>query len=475
MLNFGKGRETDKLLDSLAELKKTDYSKNPKLMDIYRRVSKGREQFEVVMDKDIQAVMQISSLDLTLNHHTDSMIQISHSVADATGIIKDAAAESSNVAEQVNGQHEDLTRTIIQASEDTDEVYRKIEEGQKELSSIRDLSRETIHESRQMQRDMDTLLEVIKHMNEAISGINAISSQTNLLALNASIEAARAGEAGRGFAVVAEEIRQLAEETQKMTANMDQFVKRIKDASEQSSKSVTQTINDLGIVTDKIQNVWEINNENQKHVARVNDSISSLAAVSEEISSSMAEMETQAVNIKEQCEHLDEDTKGLRVISKNLKEAVKPVITIEKVLDEAAKQMGDMTDDAFFRMEFSEFMKYMDTAIEAHKTWLGNLDRMVKEQTFIPVQLDARKCGFGHFYYSMTPKTPEIREIWVTVEEKHKKLHSYGNDVKKAILDGDYSKAQKYSDEAKAYSKQLIADLEKMKAIARSKSSKYRN
>ena len=165
MLNFGKGRETDKLLDSLAELKKTDYSKNPKLMDIYRRVSKGREQFEVVMDKDIQAVMQISSLDLTLNHHTDSMIQISHSVADATGIIKDAAAESSNVAEQVNGQHEDLTRTIIQASEDTDEVYRKIEEGQKELSSIRDLSRETIHESRQMQRDMDTLLEVIKHMN----------------------------------------------------------------------------------------------------------------------------------------------------------------------------------------------------------------------------------------------------------------------------------------------------------------------
>ena len=256
---------------------------------------------------------------------------------------------------------------------------------------------------------------------------------------------------------------------------MDQFVKRIKDASEQSSKSVTQTINDLGIVTDKIQNVWEINNENQKHVARVNDSISSLAAVSEEISSSMAEMETQAVNIKEQCEHLDEDTKGLRVISKNLKEAVKPVITIEKVLDEAAKQMGDMTDDAFFRMEFSEFMKYMDTAIEAHKTWLGNLDRMVKEQTFIPVQLDARKCGFGHFYYSMTPKTPEIREIWVTVEEKHKKLHSYGNDVKKAILDGDYSKAQKYSDEAKAYSKQLIADLEKMKAIARSKSSKYRN
>ncbi len=475
MLNFGKGRETDNLIDSLAELKKTDYSKNPKLMDIYRRVSKGREQFEIVMDKDIQAVMQISSLDLALSHHTDNMLRISEDVAGATEIIKDTAEESSNVAGQVNEQHEDLTRTIIQASEDTDEVYKKIEEGQKELSAIRDLSRETIRESRQMQKDMDTLLEVIKHMNEAISGINAISSQTNLLALNASIEAARAGEAGRGFAVVAEEIRQLAEETQKMTANMDQFVKRIQDASEQSSKSVTRTINDLGTVTEKIQNVWAINDANQRHVAKVNDSISSLAAVSEEISSSMTEMETQTVNIKEQCAHLDIDTKELRTISKSLKEAVKPVVAIEKVLDEAAKQMGDMTDDAFFRMEYSEFMKYMDTAVAAHKAWLGNLERMVTEQTIIPLQLDAKKCGFGHFYYCMTPKTPEIREIWITVEEKHKKLHNYGNDVKKAILDCDYSKAKKYSDEAHAYSKELIADLEKMKAIAKSKSSKYEN
>ncbi len=472
---FGLGKGKQNLIDAVAELKSADYSKEPKLGSIYNRLARGRKQFEIVMDKDIQAVMQISSLDLTLNHHTDSMVCVSENVANATNIIKDAATESSNVASQVNEQHEDLTRTIIQASENTDEVYKKIEQGQNELSSMRDLFGQTIKESKEMQKDMNTLLEVIQHMNEAISGINSISSQTNLLALNASIEAARAGEAGRGFAVVAEEIRQLAEETQKMTANMDEFVKKIKGASEQSNRSVTQTISDLGVVTEKIKNVWAINKENQKHVFNINNSISSLAAVSEEISSSMAEMEEQAVNIKEQCHQLDVETKELRFISKNLKEAVKPVVTIEKVLDEAAKQMGDMTDDAFFRMEFSEFMKYMDSAIEAHKAWLANLERMVTERTIMPIQLDAKKCGFGHFYYSMTPKTPEIREIWVKVEEKHKKLHNYGNSVKKAILDEDYTAAKKYSDEAQVYSKELIADLEKMKAIARSKSSKYKN
>ena len=467
MLKFGNRKE--KLVESVAQLKNVDYSTNPQLEDIYKRLIKGRQQFEVVMDKDIQAVMQISSLDLTLTHHTNNLFEVSNEVATATEIIKDAASESSVVAGQVNGQHEDLTHTIVRASEDTDEVYKKIELGQKELSAIRELSGQTIQQSKEMQKDMDTLLEIIKHMNEAISGINAISSQTNLLALNASIEAARAGEAGRGFAVVAEEIRQLAEETQKMTADMDEFVKRIQAASEQSSNSVSRTIGDLSVVTEKIKNVWEINDENQKHVSRVNDSISSLAAVSEEISSSMVEMETQAVNIKEQCTQLDGQTRKMREISSALKEAVRPVVTIEKVLDEAAKQLGDMTDDAFFRMEYSEFVKYMDAAIDAHMGWLASLEKMVTDREITPIQLDAAKCGFGHFYYSMTPKTPEIREIWLQLDDKHRKLHNYGHDVKKAIAQEDFVAAKRYCDEARSFSKGLVGDLEKMKAIAKEK------
>lgn len=459
-------RKKSSLINSVSQLEAADYSRQPKLGEIYQRLLKGREQFEVVMEKNISAVMQISSLDLTLKQQTDNLLQISEEVADATDKIQEAAEESSLVAGQVNEQHEDLTRTIIEASEDTNEVHKKIEESQNELTLIKDLSLKTIDESKEMQQDMDALLDVIKRMNEVISGINSISSQTNLLALNASIEAARAGEAGRGFAVVAEEIRKLAEETQAMTANMGEFVSQIREASQKSADSVNSTIDALDTVTEKIENVWEINNENQQHLAHVNDSISSLAAVSEEISSSMVEMENQAVNIKEQCQTLSSNTKLLRSVSKQLKQAVEPVTTIEKLLDEAAKQSGDMTDDPFFRMEASKFAGYMENAINAHIAWLGNLKKMVDKRTLIPLQSDATKCGFGHFYYSMTPKQPDVKAIWVTVDAKHKKFHSYAKEVVQAILSENYTEAERYYNEAAEYSKDLINDFKNMKQIA---------
>lgn len=238
---------------------------------------------------------------------------------------------------------------------------------------------------------------------------------------------------------------------------MSEFVSNIKDASQKSVGSTQDTLEILGHMTEKIEYVWTLNSENQEEVSHVSGTISSIAAVSQEISSSMAEMENQ----------LRDSTEFMSTVSQDLIKAVEPVVGIEKTLDDAAKQMGAMSDDPFFHLEKEEFAQYMRSAITAHSAWLSNLQDMVQRREVLPLQLNSSKCGFGHFYYALTPKNPEILTIWNALGEKHKRFHQYGSEVIQAIGRQQYELAEQLCREAQQYSTGLIADMEKILQLSK--------
>lgn len=448
--------KNDKILQSISKMEPVEG--NQEAAQIHTRLADGREKFNQLVGDVCSSVMKISALDLAMKDSTDKMAHISGMVKHISSTVVGASQLTEESMNEVVNAHESFTESITQVSSSAGEIMEDMEESSREISIIVEESQETIAKSGNMKDDMHELLDIIKGMNEVVRGINSISGQTNMLALNASIEAARAGESGRGFAVVAEQIRSLADETKQLTANMDGYISKIESAANMSSASLDQSVLELETMRENLNKVLDNNEKNVSHIVSITDSITTIAATSEEIFSAVTNVQDQMGKLHDECTALDEQSHELERVADNLKHTMKPVAEIEKGLDDSAKLMGQMVQDVFYMLDNRRFITNVQNAITAHQNWLNTLKKIVTSREVVPLQTNDTKCAFGHFYYAMNPRNGMISPLWAGLAEKHRRFHGYGKNAIDAIKRQDYNKADAEYAQAVKLSNELIGD-----------------
>ena len=295
------------------------------------KVDADARELLAVTENSFSGITQIVSTFENMSKQNNQQEMLLESAKTNIEKLNEKAATVNQIMENQAASEKENAQSVEEMVSNLSEIAALIEKAQV-LSQ--ELTEESITGKTEVGRSQTVINEISeksKKMSDVIKVIDTIANQTNLLAMNAAIEASHAGEAGKGFAVVAGEIRKLSEDTQKSARDISTIISEIVSVIETGEKSMTDTQNAFGKISEKIDVQSQAVGEISKSIILQSDKANTVLSNTSQITNKISEVNEL---IKSQTDYTQE-----------IKNGIEDIVNLSAVVNGAMKESDIVIKD----------------------------------------------------------------------------------------------------------------------------------